>query len=46
MYLATKKKVCDDRRAAWAMMAGFKNSHDIFVQHRIVLAVVLLLLVR
>ena len=32
MYLATKK-VCDDNRATWATLAGFKNAYDIFVQH-------------
>ena len=32
MYLATKK-VCDDNRATWATLAGFKNAYDLFVQH-------------
>ena len=31
MYLATKK-VCDDNRATWATLAGFKNAYDTFVQ--------------
>ena len=27
------EKVCDDNRATWAPLAGFKNAFDIFVQH-------------